>query len=328
MEEYTHIKQSEIIGTDLHWKAFYETKQSLVADLVVDGRFDVISDVYDEIYKPSQLIDGAFVGLEFFPAAGKNGKWLYFTVAGIRDEQGEVLGAISNMEDVTNEIESEKRLSAANSELTDFAYRVSHDLKKPLNIIRGYGQLLIEQISPDNIFVNKINESAERMLRFIDDELKLAKAGLVMTSKKSIKLDEIIKETTSAGALADFSIEVIIDCAANSVTGDRQRLSLVFTNLMENSIRYRDPAKEKLIVRIESRETENSVIITFEDNGIGIEDKYKDSIFKPGFTKGSKKGTGFGLAIVKKILEAHGGTIRVESEGKTKGTRFIIELPR
>ncbi|MCE1247743.1 MAG: PAS domain S-box protein, partial [Firmicutes bacterium] len=328
MAEYTGIKPEDIIGTDGHWQVFYKEKRPLVADLILDGQKQVLYDRFGEVYKPSTLKEGTFEGLEFFPDLGKKGRWLNFTVAQIKNEYGKIVGVINSLEDVTDKIENQKKLAAVNAELSDFAYRVSHDLKKPINVIRGYSNLLEEQIGEDNDFLRKISDSSERMIRFIDDELKLAKAGLVMASKQEVNLEELMKDLKAPVLKEEANVELIIHSPLRKVTGDRQRLSLVFNNLFQNSVKYRDREKDNLIVEISAAENAKSVTVVFKDNGLGIEGRYLPNIFKPGFTAGNKTGTGFGLAIVKKIIEAHGGSIKVESEGKLKGASFIITLPK
>ena len=102
---------------------------------------------------------------------------------------------------------------------------------------------------------------------------------------------------------------------------------MLLLNLMENSLKHRDDKKDKLIVETTVRQTEDYAEIIVADNGSGIEEAYIGSVFQPGFTVHKGKSTGFGLAIVKKIAEAHGGQVRVTSGGKDKGTEFTILLP-
>lgn len=94
----------EMVGTDKQWQAFYAEKRPTMADLIVDGASASAIEVYYQgKYKKSQLIDGAYEALDFFPALGDHGKWLHFTASPIKDEDGEIIGAIETLEDITEE---------------------------------------------------------------------------------------------------------------------------------------------------------------------------------------------------------------------------------
>jgi signal transduction histidine kinase len=98
-------------------------------------------------------------------------------------------------------------------------------------------------------------------------------------------------------------------------------------NLITNSIKSRDPQKKEIIIEVEFEQENNKLSIHIKDNGLGIEPKNLKKIFTIGFTTRRNKGTGFGLPICKKIVEAHGGSIFAESESKNQGATFVITLP-
>ncbi len=104
------------------------------------------------------------------------------------------------------------------------------------------------------------------------------------------------------------------------------RIEQVFRNIIQNCIRFRDPAKEKLIISIGAKQTENGVFLYIMDNGSGIKKENLDKIFNMGFKDGSSS-RGLGLSIVKNVIDIHSGRIWAESAGKHKGAEFYIELP-
>ncbi|MCX7919485.1 MAG: PAS domain S-box protein [bacterium] len=102
LEYYSGIKAKEIIGTDNHWKAFYPEKRPCMSDLLVDGKIDELPRWYSQKYSKSALIDGAYRVVDFFPALGEKGVWLDFSAVVIRDDNGEVIGAVETLEDITD----------------------------------------------------------------------------------------------------------------------------------------------------------------------------------------------------------------------------------
>lgn len=110
LAEYCGIPSEEVIGTNGHWRAFYPEERPCLADLLISGMTDCISKWYSGKYAKSELIDGAFEVVDFFPKMGDSGKWLYFTAALIRDENGEIIGAIETLEDITDQKNAELAL--------------------------------------------------------------------------------------------------------------------------------------------------------------------------------------------------------------------------
>jgi len=112
LEAYSGIKTGDILGTTEHWRAFYPDERPCLADLLIDGEGDegMIARWYKGKYAPSGLVRGAYEATDFFPSLGEDGTWLYFTAALIRDEEGEVIGAVETLEDVTERKQAEERI--------------------------------------------------------------------------------------------------------------------------------------------------------------------------------------------------------------------------
>jgi len=111
IEALCDIEKEAIIGTDEQWRAFYAEKRPVMADLIVDGvSADEIEVYYRDKCKKSHLIDGAYEAEDFYPDLGRNGKWLHFTASPIRDNNGEIIGAIETLEDITERKRAEEEL--------------------------------------------------------------------------------------------------------------------------------------------------------------------------------------------------------------------------
>ena len=110
LEKYSGIKSNKVMGTDLHWKAFYPKKRPTLPDLLIDGEEDRIPELYKGKYDKSQFIEGAYEAVDFFPHMKESGKWLYFTASLIRDKNGSIIGAVETLEDITNRKTAEEEL--------------------------------------------------------------------------------------------------------------------------------------------------------------------------------------------------------------------------
>jgi PAS domain S-box-containing protein len=115
LEKYTGIQSSEVLGTDKHQKVLYHAQKPLMADLLVDGDLEGIKKWYQGC-KKSSYVDNAFVAEEFFPHVGENGVWLYFTAAEIKDEEGDVIGVLETLEDISQRKNMELSLKSAKKE--------------------------------------------------------------------------------------------------------------------------------------------------------------------------------------------------------------------
>jgi two-component system, chemotaxis family, sensor kinase Cph1 len=222
----------------------------------------------------------------------------------------------------------EDKLISINKELSEFTYRVSHDLKSPIQLILAY----IEEIeqNPEKIseYISNIKSQTESLSDFIEKLLNLSRAGRIIGNKEIVPIETIINYLVAMLPVKDIPyLDINPKLDVKEIYGDLESLTVIFSNLLENAVKYRDPQKDKMVLTISSYRKDDQIVISIKDNCIGIEEKDIVQIFQPGFTVSRKKGTGFGLAIARKIVEAHNGTITAKSAGKNKGTEFIITLP-
>ncbi len=227
-----------------------------------------------------------------------------------------------------------KELERNNKELEEFNYVASHDLREPLRTITSYCDLLSEDIGENMNDMAKedlefITEATTRMNILIQDLLQLSRAGRVEFESEKVDLNKIIKTV-----LRDLELKIketnskITFEKLPIIMGDYTQLSRVFQNLFTNAIKFKSDQDPE--IKIYSNTLDNFYEIIVEDNGIGIDKQYQNQIFsafKRLHSREQYEGTGIGLAICKKIIERHNGTIHIDSE-VGGGSKFIISLKK
>ena len=258
----------------------------------------------------------------------------------LRDATGRALRMIGAITDVSArreaEVERERLiadLETKNAELERFSYTVSHDLKSPLVTIGTYVGL-IEKAARAGDFsrftedVARIQRAAGRMRRLLEELLELSRIGRVVNPPQDVSLRDLALEATELvrGRLSQARIEVEIAENLPTVHGDRMRLLEVMLNLIDNAAKFvGDGDTPRIEVGVDPSRPAPSFFV--RDNGIGIDPAHQKKVFGL-FDKldlGSD-GTGIGLALVQRIVEAHGGRISIESAGRGQGTTFHISL--
>ncbi len=233
------------------------------------------------------------------------------------------------VKDRTHELESK------NAELERYTYTVSHDLKSPLITIKGFlGMLEKDLIKGDKERIKKdinhINNAALKMNQLLDELLELSRVGKVVGTKKEVALKDLANEALNlvGGQIEKQEVQVKIAPDLPVVYVDRSRLVEVFQNLIGNAVKHMDKQTGSCI-EIGVKQENGEEVYYVRDNGIGIEPRYHENVFGL-FNKldQASEGTGIGLAIVKRIIEVHGGRIWIESEGKGKGTAFCFTIAK
>ncbi len=225
-------------------------------------------------------------------------------------------------------------LEAKNAELERFTYTVSHDLKSPLFTIRGFLGYLEQDARTGNMErlradIERIIAATDKMHQLLNDLLEISRIGRAMNEPQEIPFDELAREavTLLQGRIIQGGIAVHIDENMPVIFGDRPRLIEVVQNLVDNAAKFMGSQPNPRIEIGCAGEENGKPILFVRDNGIGIAPEHHERIFGL-FNKldSSGEGTGVGLALVKRIVEVHGGRIWVESEAG-KGSTFLFTLP-
>ena len=233
--------------------------------------------------------------------------------------------------DITARKRMEDELVRSNAELGEFAYVASHDLTEPLRTVAGFAQLLgqrhgeqLDQRGRD--YLRSIGEGVDRMQRLLDDLLSYARAGGELEPAR-VNLAEVVDEAREVlGALVEETGATIEVSEMPAVRGDRVRLVQLLQNLIANALRFRGDEVPRIAISCSPDGGLWRIRVT--DNGVGIAPEQATRIFDM-FHRGAGGdggGTGIGLAICKRIVELHGGTIAVTSRPGA-GATFTFTLP-
>ena len=235
--------------------------------------------------------------------------------------------------DVTQRMLAERNLQQKNAEMERFTYTVSHDMKSPLVTIKSFLGFLEQDIASGDLDRQKedfdfIRGAAVKMEALLSELLELSRVGRIINEPESVNYQELIDDALAAvaGCIADRRVRISRSEDSIVLVGDRPRLSEIWQNLVENAVKYMgDQPDPQVEIGVECRDSERVFVV--RDNGMGIDPRYTEKIFSL-FDKldPESEGSGLGLALVKRIVEVHGGRIWVESEGVGRGSRFCFTL--
>lgn len=232
-------------------------------------------------------------------------------------------------------VDAADELSSKNEEIQQFTYAVSHDLKSPLNNIKGIASLIpldvpIQDFPELEKYLELIGISCNTMNELITDVTEIARLGKIENKNELLDTNEILNVAKDliSGKLCTEKVTLIIADALPKIYGDRNRMIQVFGNFFDNAIKYMGDQQHPTI-RVEAQDNGDSVKFLVIDNGSGLDDNALTKLFTPFVRFHAKvKGTGLGLYMTKKIAASHDGTITAESAGKGKGATFILTLPK
>jgi len=329
--QYVNNKWLEILGYSKE-----EVKDMIVTDILKEDQIEPTMRLLQKI-----IAGGKVKGFETVLIA-KNGKEI--NVEGNGNgifENGEFIAAIGVFMDITNRKKMDmvlahimKQLESKNKELEDYTYTVSHDLKAPLVTIQGFSELLSSQYGEmlddkAKHYLDRINQGSENLARLVSDLLELSRAGRMMKDFEYNDFNEIIRMSLDGleGKIIENNIKIQKPDDFPDIYCDEMRLSQVMSNLIGNAINYMGE-QEHPTISIGWSQEENMYEFWVQDNGIGIKDEDMGRIFNifERAAESSAGGTGIGLSIVEKIIQVHGGDIRVDSVFGN-GSKFTFTIP-
>jgi signal transduction histidine kinase len=228
----------------------------------------------------------------------------------------------------------EAEIEAKNAELERFTYTASHDLKSPLVTLKAFLGFFERDLEAGNTEKIKsdmhyMHTAVDKMSGLLADLLEISRVGLAVCKSEAVSFREVVDEALLlvAGAINETGVTVTVVEDPVVLFGDRTRLVEIWQNLIDNAIKYRNPKRTSTIEVGVDTSAKNPVFYV-RDNGLGIDPRFHDKIFglfnqlNPDI-----EGSGVGLALVKRIVEFHKGTIWVESEGAGHGACFRFTLP-
>jgi PAS domain S-box-containing protein len=338
------------------------------SDFVGNSIRPYVSIIYEyDRQRIKEIVEGAAVSGEPFKleyrVVHKDGHliWMHEEGKVVKSDSGETLWLDGVIFDITERKNAEyerevisKKLASKNEELESLIYVSSHDLKSPIVNIEGFSgelsktckelqgllskselseddkkkmdRMAKEDISEDIRF---INASSEKLKSLLDGMLKVSRISRTISQNETIAVSGLMKSITDAMTyqIRQNDARIKIGAIPNCV-GDKALIGQVFTNLIDNALKYRDPSRP-CVVTISGDVEKDRSIYCFEDNGLGIEENHLPRIFdlfhrlNPDDTVG---GEGLGLTIIKRIVQLQNGDVWAESEFGT-GSKFYISLP-
>ncbi len=264
----------------------------------------------------------------------KKGENQFFkvTIESFKDENGDTTGIVAVLNDVTEQEKLQKMQK-------EFVANVSHELRTPLTVVRSYVETILEgdiDKETEGHFLKVVDSEATRMTSLVKDLLELSNLDYQETKwKKTIfdlgELMPLVQDKMRVEAKAK-SQEFVVSWEEEPlwVFGDRERIEQVILNIISNAVKY---TQEGGKIEVNAYEENSDIIVTVKDNGIGIPKEDLNRIFERFYRVDKARsremgGTGLGLSIAKQIIEAHMGTIKIDSEGLGQGSIVTIMLPR
>jgi PAS domain S-box-containing protein len=282
-----------------------------------------------------------------FPLRAKDGTYRWFLTRAfpVKDNDGKVLQWVGTNTDIHDQktlaerletmvAERTKELQRSNDDLQQFAHVVSHDLKEPVRKIRLFSSKLeldLENIRTEKsrAYLQKIQKSTDRVMQMIEGTLSYSTVGAKEFAYERLDLNKVIEqiETDLEVLIQQKNAKLVYQNLA-SIEGAPVLIYQLFYNLINNSLKF-SRQETPCLISISSTVNTDAVEVQVSDNGIGFEPLYAETIFNAYTRLNSKdqfEGTGLGLALCKKIVERHHGTIHAVGK-KEEGATFIIRLP-
>jgi PAS domain S-box-containing protein len=269
--------------------------------------------------------------------------WANVVITALRDDSGKLVGFAKVTRDLTERRKAEQervrlaKAEEANRTKDEFLATVSHELRTPLNAILGWAVLLGERTTDPAIAkpLATMRRNAEAQARLIDDVLDMSRivTGKLRLDRRACDVSAVVRDALEVVRPSAEAKGVLLECIGCDrevpLFGDPTRLQQVVWNLLTNAVKF-TPRDKTVRVYVDHRG--ETIAIKVVDEGVGIEPTFLPHVFEPFKQADSSPtrkhgGLGLGLAIVRHIVEVHGGEVAVTSEGLGKGTAFTVSLP-
>jgi signal transduction histidine kinase len=323
MEEYTGIKATDVVRTDHHWKAFYDHKRPCMADLLADGKIDDIDRWYPGRYKASDLLAGAYEGTDYFARLGREGTWLHFTAAPVKDSQGKIIAAVETLQDINEMKKAEERIKHLSRQIINIQEKERESLSREIH--DDIGQLLAAL----KMGIFRVNKKIPEKLSGIKEQIN----ELSYLTNKTIREIRGLSHALHPPAIEDLGLasaveELCQDFRSYSeirITWDiapiekplQSMTTITIFRLFQEGLHniLKHSRATEVQVRLISRD--DTIEAMIEDNGIGF---VVDDVFAP-----LPNRRALGLISMRERLALIGGDLQILSE-PGKGTKIIASI--
>jgi PAS domain S-box-containing protein len=356
--------EEEVRRSEILFRGMFDNASVGIALLSLDGHFQLLNARFAEIagYTQEQLsartvqsitLTGNSPGSDLLRELTEARKqrwlrgdgtsiWVRVTASALPSSEGVGERFICIIEDINAQVQAEAALQSANlsllrsnESLQEFAYVASHDMKEPLRTISMFSDLLVREAKPSMDeraakFVGIIQDSARRMSKLIEALLAYAQASADdKASFQNVNMHDLLNETLDSlrGRLEEE--QAVVRChPLPTVYGDPIRLHQVLQNLIGNALKYRRPDVQPEI-EVECEKRLEEWVVSVKDNGMGFQPQFSERIFGIFKRLHSQEisGAGVGLAVVKTVVQGHGGRVWAESAGENRGATFTFTIP-
>ncbi|MFH0954004.1 MAG: ATP-binding protein [Verrucomicrobiota bacterium] len=350
-EELTGVKSDEVIGSRTHWQAFYDVERPSLADVILDGSFGLLPELYEHFARSKVLIDGWQAEGWFRNRMGVY-HYLVFDAVPVRSPDGKLLAAVETISDITEHKRAEEALREKDDQLFQLqkmeavgrlAGGIAHDFNNLLTSILGYGRLAMENLGdghPASADLQQVVSAGEKAAKLTRQLLAMARkhpTKVAPLNLNAVVLDmaRLLGRTLGEHIQLDIQAEPLIW----TLLGDAGLIEQVIMNLAVNA-RDAMGSGGKLVIRTSNVELGQGyfegdagissgryVVLTVRDSGCGMTPEVRKRLFEPFFTtKKDGHGTGLGLSTVYGIVKQFQGHIEVVTEPNL-GTTMMVYFP-
>ncbi len=331
--EMTNPAYLKLIG---HRDVVGKTVREALPEVISQGFISLLDNVYQtgEAYIGREVA----IQLQWEPQGPLEQRFLDFVYQPIYEAGGAVSGIFVHGIDITAQVQARKEAELANRAKDEFLATLSHELRTPLNAILGWSQILNDgelDAESQQRARDIIQRNAKVQSQLIEDILDVSRiiSGKLKLEVRPIELSAVVEAAAEsvlpAAKAKDIRVQRVLDYGSSLISGDPDRLQQVVWNLLSNAIKF-TPKGGRVQIRLERVNSYIEIIVT--DTGMGIPATLLPHVFdrfRQADSTSTRQygGLGLGLAIVRHLVEMHGGTVEVESAGEGLGSTFTVKLP-